>query len=164
MSCRPDGYVGVVAKLTEEEKQRRKDQREQDRKVARDAYIKKMVDAMPPLSPEQRDQIARMLRPPAPVVPVKRRSVPPVNPGLLVRLTPDDAGDTAQFLLGLAALIDPDDPDGLPGVPDDQREALLLTSAQVRELHKIARYREAERGSLAAELRRLSATISGQIR
>ncbi len=63
--------------------------------------------------------------------------------------------------MGLAALIDSDDPDGLPGVDLD---GVLLTDVQLALLHKAARYRASERAGVARELRRVSATITGQIR
>jgi hypothetical protein len=59
--------------------------------------------------------------------------------------------------MGLATLIDPDDPDGSPG-----GDVQVLTTEQLA-LHP-ARYREVERASVARELRVLSATITGQPR
>jgi hypothetical protein len=86
-------------------------------------------------------------------------------PDLIVCLAPDDASDAAHVLMGLAALIDPDDPDGLPAdLSVDERQAVMLTTAQLALLHRLARYTEIERDDVARELRRISATIRGQVR
>lgn len=84
---------------------------------------------------------------------------------IAINLHPDDAGDAAELLMGLAALIDPGtDPDGLPAdMPPADVQTLLLTPPQLALLHR-ARYRDVERASVAKELRRISVTIKGQIR
>jgi hypothetical protein len=52
-----------MAKMTEEEKQRRKADREAARTAEQDAYIKRLVAEAPPLTSEQRAKLASLLRP-----------------------------------------------------------------------------------------------------
>jgi hypothetical protein len=80
-----------------------------------------------------------------------------------LRLDADDALALVHLLLGMATLIDPDDPGGLPNLSFEARASLLLSTEQLAWLHRPARFREVERESLARELRRLSATVEGQI-
>jgi len=65
----------------------------------------------------------------------------------------------------LAALIDPDDPDGLRdanGQRNEQLEKHLLTDAQFTMLNHPA-YRRDERAEIADYLRVISAKVEGQL-
>lgn len=79
-----------------------------------------------------------------------------------VRMPADDVVELAVLLAQLAALIDFDDPDVLPAEAAEFAQA-QLTAAQIRLLNPVAKYRDVERNSVAAELRRMAATIAGQI-
>lgn len=84
---------------------------------------------------------------------------------LNITLDDADASKTAEVLLHLAALIDPDDPDGLRDAFGDPTEALrqhLLTDAQFMMLRHPA-YRDDERSKLAQQLRAIAARIEGQL-
>jgi hypothetical protein len=52
-----------MAKMTEEEKQRRRTEREAARKAEMQEWIEREVAKAPPLTPEQRAKLAVLLRP-----------------------------------------------------------------------------------------------------
>jgi hypothetical protein len=79
-----------------------------------------------------------------------------------LRLHADDAVEVAVLLSQLAALIDIDDPDVSPAEVAELTEA-QLTATQIRLLNPVAKYRDVERDSVAQELRRLAATLTGQL-
>jgi len=89
------------------------------------------------------------------------------SPSLSVRLELDaaDASVAAGILLHLAALIDPDDPDGLRDANGRRSTGLeqhLLTDTQFCMLHHPL-YRADERADIAERLRVISASIEGQL-
>jgi hypothetical protein len=83
-----------------------------------------------------------------------------------IELEPAEASTVAETLLRLAALIDPDDPDGLRDAFGQRREELerdlLLTGTQFEVLRRPS-YRSDERVEVAEHLREVSAKIEGQL-
>lgn len=82
-----------------------------------------------------------------------------------VMLDAEEASKVAEVLLHLAALIDPDDPDGLRdayGRRSERLEEHLLTDTQFMMLrHPL--YRADQRSTIASRLRVISAKIEGQL-
>jgi len=86
-------------------------------------------------------------------------------PMVRIELDAAEASKVAEILLHLAALIDPDDPDGLHdafGRRSDRLEEHLLTDAQFVMLRHPA-YRSDERNEVASYLRIISAKVEGQL-
>lgn len=86
-------------------------------------------------------------------------------PIVSIKLNAAEASRVADILVHLAALIDPDDPDGLRdayGQRNKGLEAHLLTDTQFVMLHHPA-YRADERAEVAEDLRTISAKIEGQL-
>jgi|SRR5665213_1178426 len=84
---------------------------------------------------------------------------------IALRLTSADASEVVEALSGLARLVDPDDPDGLRDAYGQRREeldALRLSDAQFAVLRKPL-YRTDERQSVAERLRRIAASLEGQL-
>lgn len=83
-----------------------------------------------------------------------------------IELDLDDASHVAQMLFQIGALIEPDDPDGLRDASGSLRpalSALALTEDQFRMLDPLVSYGEADRERVARRLRRLAATVEGQL-
>lgn len=81
-------------------------------------------------------------------------------------LDADDASHAAQMLLQLGALVDPDDPDGMKdifGVLHPAVTASALSRDQFRMLDPLYSYSDRDRARVAERLRRISATIEGQL-
>jgi hypothetical protein len=75
------------------------------------------------------------------------------------------ASKVVEILLHLAALIDPDDPDGLRdayGRPSERLEEHLLTDTQFSMLRNLL-YRPDERAHIASYLRVICAKAEGQL-
>jgi hypothetical protein len=86
-------------------------------------------------------------------------------PVVNIELDAAEASTVVDILRHLAALIDPDDPDGLQDANGRRSEALekhLLTDAQFEMLHHPA-YRQDDRVDVANELRLTSAKIEGKL-
>ena len=85
-------------------------------------------------------------------------------PVVNIELNAAEGSKVAEILLHLAALIDPDDPDGLHDACGRQNEILehLLTEAQFMMLCHPA-YRSDERADIAGYLRIISAKVEGQL-
>jgi hypothetical protein len=84
---------------------------------------------------------------------------------LKIELEDADASKIAEVLFHLAALIDPDDPDGLRdafGRRNEQLEQHLLTDTQFMILRHPA-YRQDERTDVAQHLRTIAADVEGQL-
>jgi hypothetical protein len=82
-----------------------------------------------------------------------------------IELDDVDASKIAEVAWHLAALIDPDDPDGLrdaSGRRNQELERHLLTNAQFMMLRHPT-YREDERDDIAQRLREIAATIEAQL-
>ena len=82
-----------------------------------------------------------------------------------IELDAAEASKVAEVLLRLAALIDPDDPDGLrdaDGRRNKMLEEHLLTDEQFMMLRHPA-YRHDERSDVAGYLRLISAKVEGQL-
>jgi hypothetical protein len=82
-----------------------------------------------------------------------------------IKLDDTDASKIVEVMLHLAALIDPDDPDGLRdafGQRDQKLEQYLLTNAQFMMLRHPA-YRDDDRDHVAQHLREIAAKIEGQL-
>lgn len=82
-----------------------------------------------------------------------------------IKLDAAEASKVVEILEHLAALIDPDDPDGLRDVNGQRNEGLeehLLTDAQFTMLSHPA-YRRDERAEIAEYLRIISAKVDGQL-
>ena len=82
-----------------------------------------------------------------------------------IELDEVDAAKIAEVMWHLAALIDPNDPDGLRdafGRRSQELEQYLLTNAQFVMLRHPA-YREHERNDIARCLREIAAKIEGQL-
>jgi hypothetical protein len=76
-----------------------------------------------------------------------------------------DVSTVVDVIAHLAALMDPDDPDGLrdaSGRRSKELEQHLLTDAQLRLLRHPA-YRDDDRLNVAKQLRRIAADIDGQL-
>jgi hypothetical protein len=87
------------------------------------------------------------------------------NSELGLRLTSADASEVVEALLGLARVIDPNDPDGLRDAYGQRREeldALRLSDDQFAVLRKPL-YRTDEQQSVAERLRRIAASLEGQL-
>jgi hypothetical protein len=86
-------------------------------------------------------------------------------PTVSIALDAEEASKIAEILLHLAALIDPDDPDGLrdaDGRRSERLEENLLTDTQFVMLrHPL--YRADQRSAVASQLRVISAKIEGQL-
>lgn len=94
-----------------------------------------------------------------------KSSWPPVDPVVNIELDVTEASAVVDILRHLAALIDPDDPDGLRDANGQRNEALeahLLTDAQFVMLHHPA-YRQDDRADIAEYLRIISAKVEGQL-
>jgi hypothetical protein len=94
--------------------------------------------------------------------------LPPVNDATLdVRLEAVEASTTAEILLRLAALIDPDDPEALQDTFGRRHEGwergMRLTDAQFGALRRPVSYSSNERTEVAGYLRIISARIEGQL-
>ena len=86
-------------------------------------------------------------------------------PVVNIKLDAAEASKVAEILLHLAALVDPDDPDGLRDAYGQRSEELdrhLLTDGQFMMLRHPA-YRRDERAELAEQLRVISAKVEGQL-
>jgi hypothetical protein len=86
-------------------------------------------------------------------------------PVVNIKLNAAEASKVVEILEHLAALIDPDDPDGLrdaSGRRNEELEKHLLTSPQFEMLRHPA-YRQDERAEIAADLRVIVAKIEGQL-
>ncbi len=86
-------------------------------------------------------------------------------PTLKIELDAEEASKVAEVLLHLAALIDPDDPDGLRdafGGRSERLEEHLLTDPQFMMLRHPA-YRADQRAAIASRLRIISAKVEGQL-
>lgn len=86
-------------------------------------------------------------------------------PVVKIELDAAEASKVADILVHLAALIDPDDPDGLRnawGRREARLEEHLLTEAQFVMLRHPA-YRKDDRLDVAKQLRTISAKIEGQL-
>jgi hypothetical protein len=82
-----------------------------------------------------------------------------------IKLDAAEASKVAEVQLHLAALLDPDDPDGLRdanGRRNERLEEHLLTDAQFIMLRRPA-YRRDERAEVAEDLRIISAKVEGQL-
>jgi hypothetical protein len=93
--------------------------------------------------------------------PVDDSGWPVVN----IKLDAAEASKVAEILEHLAALIDPDDPDGLRlanGQRNEELEKHLLTVPQFEMLNHPA-YRRDERADIAEYLRVISAKVEGQL-
>lgn len=86
-------------------------------------------------------------------------------PLISIELDAEEAAKVAEILLHLAALIDPDDPDGLRdanGQRNPKLEEHLLTDTQFMMLrHPL--YRQDQRTNIAKRLRIISSKIEGQL-
>lgn len=84
-----------------------------------------------------------------------------------VKLDAMQAWTTAEILLRLAALIDPDDPEGLQDSfgrrHEDWEKEMRLTDGQFEALRRPVSYRRDQRAEVAEYLRVISATIQGQL-
>jgi hypothetical protein len=83
-------------------------------------------------------------------------------PMLAVKLNAWEASKVAEILMNLAALIDADDPDGLRDAYAQRADQHLLTDTQFVMLRHPA-YRSDERAEVASYLRRISASVEGQL-
>ena len=86
-------------------------------------------------------------------------------PTVKIELDGAEASKVAEVLLHLAALIDPDDPDGLRDAYGRRNETLekhLLTDTQFMMLCHPP-YRKDERAEIAGYLRIISAKVEGQL-
>lgn len=86
-------------------------------------------------------------------------------PAVKIELDAAEASKVAEILLHLAALIDPDDPDGLRDAYSRRNERLeehLLTDTQFALLRHPP-YRPADRVTIAGNLRVISAKVEGQL-
>jgi hypothetical protein len=84
---------------------------------------------------------------------------------LSIKLDDTDASKIAEVMLHLAALIDPNDPDGLQDAFGGQHKELTrhpLTDTQFMMLRHPA-YRDDERSDVARHLRTIAARIEGQL-
>lgn len=87
------------------------------------------------------------------------------HPSISLKLEPGEASALAAILLRLAALIDPNDPDGLRDAHGKLSERLAehaLTNTQFGLLHKPP-YPPSQRDAIAKSLRIISARIEGQL-
>jgi hypothetical protein len=88
-------------------------------------------------------------------------------PMVSIALDAEEASKVAEILLHLAALIDPDDPDGLRdayGKRSERLEEHLLTDTQFVMLrHPLYRPDRDQRSTIASRLRVISAKIEGQL-
>jgi hypothetical protein len=88
------------------------------------------------------------------------------SPDLVIKLDSGEASTVASILLRLAALVDPDDPDGLVdawGRRNPTLEELALTDDQLMLLSPVLAYQSNDRPDLASQLRIISAKIEGQL-
>jgi hypothetical protein len=83
-------------------------------------------------------------------------------PMLKVQLNAWEASKTAEILTNLAALIDANDPDGLRDAYGRRADEHLLPDLQFMLL-KYPLYNKGDRAEVAADLRRISARIEGQL-
>ncbi len=86
-------------------------------------------------------------------------------PMVKIELDAAQASKVVEILLHLAALIDPDDPDGLydaHGQRSDRLEEHLLTDTQFSMLRRPL-YRPDQRAHIASYLRVISAKVEGQL-
>ena len=86
-------------------------------------------------------------------------------PVVSIKLDAAEASKVVEILEHLAALIDPDDPDGLRlanGQRNEELEKHLLTDPQFEMLNHPA-YRWDERAEIAADLRAIAVKVEGQL-
>jgi hypothetical protein len=80
-----------------------------------------------------------------------------------IKLDVAEASKIAEVLMNLAALIDPDDPDGLRDAHRERVDQHLLTDTQFMVLRRNRAYRSDERVEVATYLRLISAKVEGQL-